>query len=280
MFIRHVSILCALALLPLLHARPADACSCGREGMRTWPAKGQDAPTNTRIWIRFSSMDRLAFDSLLHEGNERPQRSTFALWTGGAAKEVAVVEKRSYTGEMTLVELRPKKPLRPKTRYRVVHRLQRGDQVFEEVLSTFTTTAGPDHTGPVWEDVGVHASYYWYEQVCCLCGNGQPYIEIRPDPLVEATLYAIWVSRGERIDFDRPPDAYARASYGTLALGSGSVCRSSNFAVPPTLPKLLLGIRAMDVAGNFSEPWRVTVPAGKRKKESPVKLKTLEKPAK
>jgi hypothetical protein len=99
-----------------------------------------------------------------------------------------------------------------------------------------------------------------------LCTTGQPFVSIavgepKDDAAAPAALrYRVWVAGADgQIDYGAPPAAIAAARGGEILLGHSSICSASTFVVPDRTFKL--GIKAVDLAGNASEPVTIDVSA-------------------
>jgi hypothetical protein len=245
------------AALSLLPSRPANACSCKSPGVKVFPESAEEAPTDTHVWL---------FDQTLSLAEEGVALS-------GPDGEIEVERRSLVSGKVRVIELIPKKPLAPKTKYSVAYTLKG-----ENRKAALSTGAGPDAKSPLFD--GVEKTFYVKRpKVCCDCSTGDPFIDLKlkaasdDNTPGETMLYAIWLPGEDgQIDYSAPPTAYAVAypawsdaaflgSY--LTLGHPSICSADNFTLPKSGRKLRLGVAAIDRAGNASAGHEATISFGK-----------------
>ncbi|HKA87574.1 MAG TPA: hypothetical protein VKE22_07905 [Haliangiales bacterium] len=252
-----------LLVLALLGApKIADACSCATFGtIRLLPGPRDGAPLNVRFLLEVPPIE----DSL------KPMAPEDILVTlrgpkGAVAAEVA----RWGAAELRWIQLTPKAPLAPATRYSVHVSVGGKDSLLGQVV----TGDAADTTAPTFE--GVTKAAVVVEGVSPgRCTTGEAYVVLtigaaKDDATPpQALRYRVWLADDQgAIDYDRPPTAIVAARGGELHLGRPSICTAKSFVLPDR-PTFKLGVKAVDLAGNASAPSVVEVsvpppPKGRR----------------
>lgn len=241
-----------------LAARPTeiDACSCLRPSVYSFP-QGPGAPVNTHVFLWVPPK--------YSRGARTNAPRTFTLHEAGPTGQhpvVAVERVEVGSGALGVVELIPRRPLKPRMQYAVVE-----DETAQRVGS-FTTSDAIDMTPPAWRGV-YNAEHLVDDVVCCACQTGAPYTigtlvsRVTDDSYGEAqSLLAVWLADASgKIDYAQPPTTYTHASV-RFSLGDPSSCSPANFTYP-SATTMLIGIKAVDVAGNATWESEVRVPIAK-----------------
>jgi hypothetical protein len=124
-----------------------------------------------------------------------------------------------------------------------------------ELIGSFTTGAEADTIAPQWTGVK-SASMERRKNNFGSCTTGDPHAVMQMDSPAEkdAVVYGVWVAGADgKVAWTDPPTTYVEISWGALRLGHWSICQPSSFEFPSGVDKLVLGVRAFDLAGNPSE---------------------------
>lgn len=240
--------LIAIAAAPtLFFPETSLGCSCSGGGtVISWvlPRASETAPVNTHIWVMVEFPPGLARRLALPE----PRKVEVEV-RGPDGAEVSCRRRNIRSGDVLTVELVPEQPLRAETTYQVsvagptdphIHRITTGRDWSTSPPTWDWTIPGARYLHPTARGGGD-------------CNTGEPLImmengQLPPGFRNDPPRYAIWTGRKSGdIRFDRAPDFYVDAR---LVLGSLNICSARNFVFEPG--PLRLGIRRVDVAGNYS----------------------------
>jgi hypothetical protein len=241
----------AMAREPL--EREAGACSCvGPQTALLGPDRIDDAPLNAKVRLDTpaagSGSTGVRTVLRVHHGSEAPSTS----------RTIAP------GGWLSTIELSPTGPLTAATRYEVA--LVDATQVPDTtVIGTFRTGSAPDTTAPRIDAMGPAIAFKNTNPMGSACQVAGPWVVIEgvraEDPgRPEAQLvFGVWLADASgTIDPKKPPTAVVSARDGTLHIGQTSLCDPHGFPMPKS-PAMLLGIAALDEAGNASALRRVRV---------------------
>jgi hypothetical protein len=233
--------------------RDAGACSCmSPAAVLLTPDRGDDVPLNARVRVEVPASGALSPVVLrVHKGAEVPATTRSA--TGGFYRSV---------------ELTPKKPLEPKTRYEVAY-VDSDRHPSTIVFGTFTTGTTTDTAAPRIDAMGsatphrVGAVSPGGVIVLSSCSTSDPWIVIdgvsASDRAGAQLAFGVWrADPNGVVDDSKPPAATLLAHDGTLTLGRISTCDPHTFALPDK-GVVVLGIAAIDEAGNKSATKRLRV---------------------
>jgi len=230
--------------------RRAAACSCAPRPatFEITPSGGARVPLNARV--------RVAFGGRLTDSAETGVQVTLRT---NAGRKIATREQvyRDSSGR-ELRELTPQAPLRPETEYTVVVTAGRPSL---PILATarFRTGRAADRGAPLWR--GVESASLWPGDTDPahggLCHSYRPYGDLKVaspvDPESSPVVFAVWLgTSGAALAYDRAPITYVTAVDGHITIGDPSKCGSG--ALPAQDPGTLVGLRAVDQAGNLSPP--------------------------
>jgi hypothetical protein len=256
-------ILVLLLLSAALISAPirADACVGEARTPVVYPRASDIAATNTHVWI------------FLQDDWSPPKGKIMGLdkvhVTIGAEKTEPVIRRDFGSGNIRVIELIPRAPLKPRTRYDVD--LSLGD---EHIWSQrFATGEAPDAAPPRWSGVSkvsVKSTSARQAQFCNRCPEpGRPWIEIeleRPsDDTTPETeiLYAVWLpDKQGHLDDSKPATTYLEPlPRGRLVLGINDDCGGAAW---PTQLATFKGpfkgiLRAVDLAGHSGSPVEIKV---------------------
>lgn len=255
-------ILALAVALAVVGARDATACTCVRTAAVNviGPNKVDDAPLNSRVRIELSAMllDTSAGERLLLRQHGGPEVPTTTLGPLPLSRIPA------------LVELRPRAELLPSTRYEVV--LTRpGRRPSAWVLATFETGTKSDVTAPELEPLG-NVSVGGLPPpppppgkpsivASSSCGGDTPHVVIDkveahdPKRAGAQMVYGVWLGdpMTGKMDLMQPPAGiFVAQPDGRLVIGASDSCMM-DFPFPKAA-SVLLGIAALDEAGNASKP--------------------------
>jgi hypothetical protein len=169
-------------------------------------------------------------------------------------------------GGVDLVELTPRAPLAPSTRYQVAF-INPARHPSTVVFGLFRTGTAPDTAPPRFEPVGKATGHRVNDAQGSACEVEGPWVEIENvranDPgRADARLtFGVWLGDAAgRIDASKPPTGmFLLGKEGPLVVGRDSLCSSSDFPFPKGGGPLSLGVAALDEAGNASAMQRVNV---------------------
>lgn len=250
-----LSLLALLAALgPFVH--DADACTIVLN-TEVFPAL-TPAPLNTHVWIRHPPWHRT--------GNPMyPRNPTFAVdfvlrAVAGAPTEIPVAVREWFPGN--LVELVPEAPLPPNQVFEVWAVPLPPAVVRPRLLSFFRTAAATDTTPPT------RPAFYGatLERPGAVAADCGPYAAI--GLVGEGSrdggdlLYAVWAADDSgHIAWEAPPIAVAPPAPGSRVRFDvyDALKLASEVTAWARSPKLHVGVRAMDVAGNLSAPLELDV---------------------
>ncbi len=237
-------LICVVSVVAfLLPAPEAEACSCGRSGVEAWPKAGTPAPTDAHIFVRFP-------------GGKKEKvilRLAGTMDTDGVpAARVDILAK-----DVRFVQLAPTITLASGASFEVV--VGRGDKA--RVISTFVIAKKADRPIPKMDPVE-NVEFHYEEAVCCNCSSGKPYVRLEMKGKKEKanrSLYGIWTGTpGDKIDWNRKPDAYVRSWYGFVNLGDPSACSPNNYPIAKS-GKMTFGVREVSHNGQLGKGQTITV---------------------
>jgi hypothetical protein len=119
-------------------------------------------------------------------------------------------------------------------------------------LGEVRVEGGRDDTAPRWGGMSSTPAVRWEE---CPYGPALSFGVAPPEGALRAgggALLALWFGAGRPPDFDGPPSVYAVGRKG-VALWSDDTCAVADWNGPPQ-GEWYVGARAVDAAGNLSEP--------------------------
>jgi hypothetical protein len=249
-----------LALVVVLQTvavpRIASACTCRTLDIRTWPPADIAAPTNAIIRIAVNQGAALVKWPL--------RRQVFAI-KDEHGDTVQARRRDLGAAEVHWIELMPKARLQRNTGYRMVVQNASGDWA---TVGTFRTGAAADTNPPPFAGfvraVAVKEPYQGG-----LCGTGELYADLElargseggpadEAEAAQATLYAVWFGPA-RTNETRLPLTYFRSIDGRLLPGHASKCWPADMVFHPRHGWVSLTFRAVDMAGNRSEPRQVEI---------------------
>jgi hypothetical protein len=245
----HVALLALTAATAI--ARDANACSCmDPPPVLLTPDRNDDAPLNTRVRVEVPfSKDVPDVVLRVHKG------------------DVVPATKRAVKGDwVAFVEVVPKKPLDPKTRYEIgyVDPMRHPSTI---VFGTFTTGIASDTTAPRIETFGGAIAHKDTMRTnSCSVSNPRVVIDglASSDPGRAGAQIAWSVWRADAngvVDDTKPPAATLLEQNGAITLGRTSSCDPRSFDLPEK-GVVTLGIAAVDEAGNKSATRKVRVDLG------------------
>jgi hypothetical protein len=242
----------------------ADACSCAALGtVKVLPGTRDPAPTNTHLLLE------VPLAGYLEEHNIKPDNLQVTL--RGPKGTVPLDVRRWGDAGFRWVELVPKLNLAPNTRYTAQVSVDNGKDSY---LGQVTTGDGPDQTSPAFEGVskGVLVKQWPHPGGCA---TGRPFVvltlgDVKDDTAPAAAIrFHVWLADDKGgIDYSRPPTATVAARGGEIWLGQPFLCTPETFVVPDR-PSFKVGVKAVDLAGNMSEPSETVIsvpppPKGRR----------------
>lgn len=230
--------------------RQGRACSCivGSPFRLLTPAGGKAAPLNARVRAEVpAGAGGVVLQRL--DGGEVPAAAR-AFRTGGL---------------VDVIELTPRNPLAPATRYRVAQ-IDPARHPATVVFGSFQTGDAVDKAPPRLEPLGQATGRRVSAPQGSACEVEGPWVEIegvrasdagRP----EAQLaFGVWAGDAAgRVDATKPPTAILSADEGRLFVGRSSLCAMNDFPFPKRGGPLWLGVAALDEAGNASPVQRLKV---------------------
>lgn len=236
--------------LSMAWAHDASACSCvGPRDVLVGPDRIEDAPTNTRIRVEVA---------------EAARASGVVVRVSGADAAVETTSRTWPSGYLTFVELTPKKPLAPSTRYEIAV-VDKSKFPSTTVLGTFKTGTTADAVAPKLDAIGTTAAHGNAHAGGGDCSIKGPWVDIGPitvdDPGRPAAklVYAVWAGDANgNVDTSKPPNAMLLPHQKSVTLGKRSLCDPHGYDLPKT-PLATFAIAAVDEAGNTSAPKRFRV---------------------
>ncbi len=267
--------------------RSADALSCGY--VAPWssaPTPMQIAPLNTHVW---------AFGPPAPERSacapEEPQYCTERVYefrlrraSRGASEgqDVPIEVVKSQTARQTAFEIVPKQNLEARRRYEL-WLLDSGEVYPTRLLGTFRTGTAADQQAPKWSGL-THSSWQPPKPVApghprrVVLAWGSPGIPLFGAPAHDGPKpawirYAVWTADpGQKVDYESPPTTYVEEypaplppengppqTGPLLEIGGSDGCWDSPFVIPKDKKTILVGMRALDIAGNRSAPSELTI---------------------
>jgi hypothetical protein len=241
----------ALALLFVLsvprHEAAAFSCAIEYPIQIVSPDRVDDAPLNAKIRLEVPIDERALYSKVVLRAHAGP---------GVAGRAIAVEPHMVPYGKgLGLLELTPRAPLAPSTRYEVAL-VDRAGFPPQTVLATFRTGAAVDTTAPRFERLGAaHA----YENTEFGPGPRGRWVEFEgvgaldPSRPRAQLVFALWTGDAAgRFDTTKPPLALLRPREdGSLFVGAYACdLRESPL---PNAPSAWLGLAALDEAGNASQ---------------------------
>ena len=266
----------ALFILPSALALPAGAKACSirhipwQQGA-VWPTREVLAPLNVHIYVHIPApfgaplaepaahTPTPALSGRVAQTFEEPVaararalslREVTAL--GGTGTEVPTRWRARRDGNGIFFELIPLTPLRPQAAYFVLAETREGS---ERLGTEFHTGQQRDHSAPVWPGIQ-HAVYVPPWRSSAASGDCSFLLDHGPQAALTiygatdegAVRYAIWLAKhGEDLPYEDTPRAYLTPNQGTLTVED----------LPKGVPRLRIGVRAVDAAGNMSPPSEV-----------------------
>jgi hypothetical protein len=230
------------------------ACTCATPAVQVFPSPAEKAPLNTRIHLILPD----AAEGLVFELKPPAQATTKKDKKKKKARPEPAVELdriEAKSGALWFVELAPREPLAPETRYELWMTAPGGRPA---VIGEIATGVESDTTPPAWSGVGKPT---WVKAPASpgTCQTGKPHALFGHQPAADAVLYAVWLADAAgKIDYAKPPTTWLRDWNGKLALGNPSICSPSNADLPAS-GKLRVGLKALDHAGNLSAPSEATL---------------------
>lgn len=236
-----------------------------------WPTRETSAPLNTHVYVwipaafgapllkpRACAATRCSVAAPLEEPVASQARALSlreATGPGGASAEVPTRWRARSDEAGVLFELTPRSPLRPRTEYFVLAEAEDGPQ---RLGLGFRTGDQRDERAPEW--AGLKGAAYRPARRSPT-GGGDCGFLLDHGPQAELTLhgatdegpvrYAVWLARpGEALPYGDTPRAYLVPSQGRLTVDG----------LPKGLPRVRIGVRACDAAGNMSPPSEVELP--------------------
>lgn len=267
----------ALAAFSVL-GRPLDgeACSVRFEPWQrraVWPPSSAPVPLNARFFVFIPALsDRLvvlpplpapvpALSGRIVQPAAEPTAQLAAGLSlreldaqGGAGAEVPTRWLARRDGAGLSLELVPRVPLRPQAEYVVQLLTSEGPQRLGGGLRTGTTR---DERAPVWQ--GIKSAVY--EPPVRSKGPGgdcrqlwdhdrQVALKIHEATDESVVHYAVWLALPwDKVQYEETPHAYLTPRQGSLVVEQ----------LPETAPRLRIGVRAVDAAGNLSPPSEVVL---------------------
>jgi len=236
------------------------------------PGALETAPLNTHVWVYLDEWDAKYC-------TENPRRCEdtvrFELRTAPSGREaprlVATTVHRHETEVGFVLEIVPLVPLAPKSRYEVWS-VEQGNRRPDVLHGTVKTGSKRDDASPTWPgQKRVERQPPPKRAKRIVTWEGWSGLSLFADDAQDSegrVLYAVWLPAADgRIDFSHPAAGYTPAIEKTWRtgrrlgiLGSPGGCEPSNFKVPAKGQKpLRLGLAAVDLAGNRSQPVEVDV---------------------
>jgi hypothetical protein len=258
----------SLVLVVMIVAGTRDARAiCGEPPpIATSPHRRDLAPTNARVTMTVRRDWR--------------QGTTFELRTAPApGRERALVPtkvRQSNSGDYERFELVPDAPLAPGTAFEIW--ATRG-----ELIGAFVTGAYADTSPPTWSGLTTGTAYKKPAPVRGRPGVitlseecGEHFLSLRTaavavDDHTKDIRYAVWAAPStQKIDYTRPPLGWTRIDEEnarlasppgkpiSYTLGYGNTDFDNDIDLPTVRP-LLVGVKAIDLAGNESAPSELAV---------------------
>lgn len=260
----------------LAHLETAAACSIEHVPWQrgaVWPTRDLSAPLNAHVYVRIPAAfgapllkprtcaapaERCGVAVPLAEPVAALARALSlreATGPGGAGAEVPTRWRARSDEDGVLFELTPRSPLRPRTEYFVLAETEDGAQ---RLGLGFRTGHQRDERAPTW--AGIKGAAYrpaWRSPTrggdCSFLLDHGPQAELTLDGATDEgpVRYAVWMAKpGEALPYGDTPRAYLVPSQGRLTVDG----------LPKGLPRVRIGVRACDAAGNLSPPSEVELP--------------------
>jgi hypothetical protein len=258
----------AILAIALARPAPASACTCSRPGVSVLPGPDVAAPTNTHVFVLFPEYEewrdelgakdadiaisiraRTSADAVAPKGKKGAKGKA----TASEGKTIEAARVDHVSAKLRIVELTPSAELKAKTRYQVVVSVSGGRQ---EVIGELVTGAGADTAAPTFE--GVKQAGMQGDRGNNVCSSGVAYAQLvlgkAADESEAPVIYGLWTADGDgKVAYDQPAETYLVARDGKLLVGKPSLCSTANYSFPRLRKKVILGIRALDLAGNKAE---------------------------
>lgn len=236
------ALLFAVSLLdgeaPSLLVGPAAAMSCyGPAQFEVHPPNGETAPRNARVVVVASPSIGMGG----WEGHDPPRIALFEDAGGGA--EIPSSAEKAPASAFTTIVLTPRTLLEADRAYAVVA----GD----DRIGRFRTSAEIDREPPDWQGVREIVTWWCRGARCNRPGAASLLVE----PATDAGHPASQLSYALFADQSKTPFLYLRPQDGRLLLHAEGC--APNFDQGPDQSHLT--IRAVDLAGNFSDPHRYRI---------------------
>lgn len=231
-------------------AMDARACSCVEpRDVLVGPSRIDDAPTNARIRVEVADAARAG---------------SVVVRASGDAAAVETSRRTWPSGSLTFVELTPKKPLAPSTRYEIAI-VDKNKFPSTTVLGTFKTGTAADTTAPKLDAIGTAVAQGNARAGGGDCSIKGPWVDVGPFTVDDPgrpnakLVYALWSGDANgNVDTSKPPSAMLLPHHKSLTIGQRSLCDPHGFDLPKT-PFGSFAIAAVDEAGNTSAPKRFRV---------------------
>ncbi len=247
------TIVAALMTAVLARPVPARACLCSTPAIEILPQKGVAAPINTHVWVLFPAYEEWR-DGL----GVKDEQVVIGLRAAAAAGAIEATRVDLTSAKLRVIELTPKQQLKAKTRYQVVLSVAGGKQ---EVIGELTTGEAADTVAPTF--AGIKKGRMQEYRHASSCDSGVPFARLvlgeasdEGGPGKDALVYGLWTAGDDgRVAYDQPPQTYLVAESGVLAVGKAWLCSTPNYEFPKAAKqrKLILGVRAIDLAGNKAD---------------------------
>ena len=260
-------------------AIPTSAAACSVthipwQQSAVWPTREVIAPLNTHVYVHIPAPFGAqlvepgahtpvpALSGRVVPSYEEPVAarahalSLLAVTDPGGASAAIPTRWRARSDETgILFELVPIMPLRPESDYFVLAHTREG-QV--RLGTGFRTGQQRDDSAPVWP--GIKRAVYvppWRSPAangdCSFLLNHGPQAELGIYGATDegAVRYAVWLAKPwEHLHYEDTPRTYLTPARGTLTVDG----------LPKGAPRLRIGVRAVDAAGNLSPPSEVELP--------------------
>lgn len=250
MMLRARNVLLAFACVATTIAATHDGAACSCAGPRlvlVGPDRADDVPLNARV--RVESPGGTANVVLRAHGGAVVPTTARVVAPGGA---------------LSTVELTPTAPLTPGVQYEIAT-IDPTAHPSVIVVGTFKTGSVIDSVPPVLDPLGRATATRNPRPMGSMCQVGGPWITIegvaaddqgRPSARL---VFGVWLADASgTVDPKLPPTAIVSAHDRAIVLGQRSLCDPHSFPFPKS-PSVVLGIAALDEAGNASPIRKIRV---------------------